>query len=102
MCERTPEYEELVKQQTEKFKPIEVVTCFSESTSDNFLACVYVLKSQRLPYKQTHDTKRAMTVTRGCLNPSVGFVILDPYGNIIARNAIELARWIDKKGLTLC
>ena len=50
-------------------------------------------------YSEVVDRAQAMKLAHGLLNPHDGFVVLDNSGNVIGTNCLEIALWINGKGL---
>jgi len=68
--------------------------------TENFKACKAILADQRIPFSELIDGKGAMTLSRGKINPSGGFVIVT-FNEEILLDYFDLVKWIETKGVRL-
>jgi len=73
----------------------------NERTNYNLDACIGILKFEGISHKTIINVDNVMTMTRGKVNPSDGFVIVTEDGKMV-RHYIDLVHWLEEKGYVRC
>lgn len=101
-AESPPVSEDGVRTATRFFKPIVIRVSEEAEKSDNYVACMAILRFCMMsPSQVISDRPRVMKTLKGKCNPLDGFFIQTFDDSIIA-DWMQLSKWIDEKGLMPC
>jgi hypothetical protein len=67
-------------------------------TTDNYVACMAILRHAMIPYSTEVDVRKMMTLANGTANPTNGFAMVTKDGTVM-RNFMHLTAWIERNGI---
>lgn len=77
---------------------LKIIKTGEKVESDNYEACLAIIKCCRLQKEEVVDRDTAIKRCRGLVNPSNGFIIITAE-DIVILSWHKLTKWIDEKGL---